>query len=109
VTSFQTHYFSENMVAQGIEPGPLDLYPGNLTTRPQKRASGSIDINFLDFGTNWKRVVKFRPPGPICPLGKSPRYPLDSRLFPRTGTDDMQKWQFYMWVLHPVAYIDSIV
>jgi hypothetical protein len=22
---FQTHYFSENLVAQGIEPGPLDL------------------------------------------------------------------------------------
>jgi hypothetical protein len=24
-TPFQTHYFSENLVAQGIEPGPLDL------------------------------------------------------------------------------------
>jgi hypothetical protein len=24
-TSFQTHYFSENVVAPGIEPGPLDL------------------------------------------------------------------------------------
>jgi hypothetical protein len=22
---FQTHYFSENLVAPGIEPGPLDL------------------------------------------------------------------------------------
>jgi hypothetical protein len=22
---FQTHYFSENLVASGIEPGPLDL------------------------------------------------------------------------------------
>jgi hypothetical protein len=22
---FQTHYFSENVVAPGIEPGPLDL------------------------------------------------------------------------------------
>jgi hypothetical protein len=22
---FQTHYFSENLVAAGIEPGPLDL------------------------------------------------------------------------------------
>jgi hypothetical protein len=24
-TPFQTHYFSENLVAAGIEPGPLDL------------------------------------------------------------------------------------
>jgi hypothetical protein len=24
-TPFQTHYFSENLVEQGIEPGPLDL------------------------------------------------------------------------------------
>jgi hypothetical protein len=24
-TPFQTHYFSENLVATGIEPGPLDL------------------------------------------------------------------------------------
>jgi hypothetical protein len=24
-TSFQTHYFSENLEASGIEPGPLDL------------------------------------------------------------------------------------
>jgi hypothetical protein len=24
-TPFQTHYFSENLVASGIEPGPLDL------------------------------------------------------------------------------------
>jgi hypothetical protein len=25
------HYFSENLVAQGIEPGPLVLKPGTLT------------------------------------------------------------------------------
>jgi hypothetical protein len=24
-TPFQNHYFSENLVAPGIEPGPLDL------------------------------------------------------------------------------------
>jgi hypothetical protein len=24
-TPFQTHYYSENLVEQGIEPGPLDL------------------------------------------------------------------------------------
>jgi hypothetical protein len=29
--------FSENLVAPGIEPGPLDLKPGNLTT-PQRRS-----------------------------------------------------------------------
>jgi hypothetical protein len=27
---FQTHYFSENLVAPGIEPGSLDLKPGTL-------------------------------------------------------------------------------
>jgi hypothetical protein len=31
-----THYFSENVVAPGIEPGPLDLKPGTVTTRPQR-------------------------------------------------------------------------
>jgi hypothetical protein len=34
---FQTHYFSENLVAPGIETGPLDLQPGTLTTRPKRR------------------------------------------------------------------------
>jgi hypothetical protein len=33
-TPSQTHYFSENLRALGIEPGPLDLYPGILTSRP---------------------------------------------------------------------------
>jgi hypothetical protein len=32
---FQSHY-SENLVAPGIEPEPLDLWPGTLTFRPQK-------------------------------------------------------------------------
>jgi hypothetical protein len=34
----QTHYYSENLVALGIEPGPLDLWAGTLTARPQKRS-----------------------------------------------------------------------
>jgi hypothetical protein len=38
VDPFQTHYFSENLVALGIEPGPRDLYPETLTTRPQRRS-----------------------------------------------------------------------
>jgi hypothetical protein len=33
-----THYFSENLVATGIEPGPLDLQAGTLITRPQRRS-----------------------------------------------------------------------
>jgi hypothetical protein len=37
-TPFQTHYFSENLVAPGIEPGPLDLWPETLTTIPQRRS-----------------------------------------------------------------------
>jgi hypothetical protein len=36
---FLTHYFSENLVAPVIEPGPLDLWPGTLTTRPQRWSS----------------------------------------------------------------------
>jgi hypothetical protein len=39
-TPFQNHYFSENMVAPGIEPGLLDLYPGTLTTIQQRRSLG---------------------------------------------------------------------
>jgi hypothetical protein len=35
----QTHYFSENVVEPEIEPGPLDLQPGTLTTRPQRRST----------------------------------------------------------------------
>jgi hypothetical protein len=37
---FETHYFSENLVDPGIEPRPLDLQPGTLTTRPQRRSLG---------------------------------------------------------------------
>jgi hypothetical protein len=37
-TPFQTLYFSDNLVAPEIEPGPLDLYPGILATRPQRRS-----------------------------------------------------------------------
>jgi hypothetical protein len=37
-TPFQTYYFSENLVAQGIEPEPLDMLPGILTARPQRRS-----------------------------------------------------------------------
>jgi hypothetical protein len=39
-TPFQTHYYSENVVAAVVEPGPLDLYvPWTLTTRPQRRST----------------------------------------------------------------------
>jgi hypothetical protein len=40
-TPFQTHYFSEN-VAPGIDPGPLDLWPDILTTRPQRRSDFTL-------------------------------------------------------------------
>jgi hypothetical protein len=36
-TPLQTHYFSDNLVAPGIEPGPLNLWPGTLPTNPQRR------------------------------------------------------------------------
>jgi hypothetical protein len=31
VAPFQKYYFAENLVAPGIEPGPLDIYPETLT------------------------------------------------------------------------------
>jgi hypothetical protein len=37
---FQTHYSSENLVAPGIEPRPLNLYSGATTTRPQSIVEG---------------------------------------------------------------------
>jgi hypothetical protein len=36
--------FSESLVAPGIEPGPLDLQPGTMTTRPQRQISWYIDV-----------------------------------------------------------------
>jgi hypothetical protein len=36
VYPFQTHYFSESLVAPGIEHRPQDLWPGTLTSRPQR-------------------------------------------------------------------------
>jgi hypothetical protein len=41
-TPFQTHCFSENLIAPGIEPGPLNLLSGILTTRPQRRSNNKI-------------------------------------------------------------------
>jgi hypothetical protein len=38
-TLFQTHYFSGNLVAPEIEPGPLDQYPGTLSIIPQRRST----------------------------------------------------------------------
>jgi hypothetical protein len=46
----QTHYFSENVVAPGIEPGPLDLPPGTLPTRPQRQsqAKGKLCLSTVE-------------------------------------------------------------
>jgi hypothetical protein len=35
--------YSEDLIASGIEPGPLDLQPGTLTTRPQRRSTWLIN------------------------------------------------------------------
>jgi hypothetical protein len=40
----------KNLVAPGIEPGPLNLWPGTLTTRPQRRS-------FSPFTLFWKVKV----------------------------------------------------
>jgi hypothetical protein len=49
-TPFQTHYFSENLVAPRIEPGPPDLLPRTLTTRPQRRSNSSTNSTIPAFG-----------------------------------------------------------
>jgi hypothetical protein len=43
-TPFQSRYFSENLVAPGIERGPLDLYPGTLTTGPVKESTVKLSL-----------------------------------------------------------------
>jgi hypothetical protein len=43
------HFFF--LVVPGIEPGPPDLWPRTLTTRPQRRSPG------LDLGTNTIEVL----------------------------------------------------
>jgi hypothetical protein len=81
-TLLQTHHFSGNLVAPGIEPRPLDLQLQTLTTRPQRwsimiiitiirvklllslsdealghedaRRSGCIDPYILNLGTHWR-------------------------------------------------------
>jgi hypothetical protein len=35
------------LVVPGIEPGPLDLWPRTLTTRPQRRSYPSIHITIM--------------------------------------------------------------
>jgi hypothetical protein len=45
-TPFQTHYFSENLVAPEIEPGHLNLWLGTLTTRPQRRSRKGNRLKF---------------------------------------------------------------
>jgi hypothetical protein len=55
-TPFQTYYFSENVVAPAIEPGSLDLYPGALTTRPQRRfisCKETCGDTWLGVDTGW--------------------------------------------------------
>jgi hypothetical protein len=39
---FQIRYFSENLVAPGIEPGPLNLQAGTLITRPLKQSIDKV-------------------------------------------------------------------
>jgi hypothetical protein len=46
-TPFQTHSFPDNLVAPEIEPGPLDLQPTTLTTRPQRWSLQNITNDLL--------------------------------------------------------------
>jgi hypothetical protein len=39
--------FSENLAVPGIEPGPPDLWPRTLTTRPQRRRD-NIKLDFKE-------------------------------------------------------------
>jgi hypothetical protein len=48
----------KNLVAPEIEPGPLDLQPGTLTTRPQRRSiSTNSGITTLSFQLLNERLV----------------------------------------------------
>jgi hypothetical protein len=51
--------------------------------------SGCIDPHIIDLGTSWRWVVSFMPL-PIYPRGKSPWYPLDTRL----GGSQIRSGQF---------------
>jgi hypothetical protein len=44
----QTHWYSENLLAPGIEPGPLGLQTGALTTRPQRRSEDTNEVTKLE-------------------------------------------------------------
>jgi hypothetical protein len=54
------NHFSQNLEAPRIEPGPLDLKPGTLTTRPQKRSFLSSDTfslnSFLSQTVTWAEI-----------------------------------------------------
>jgi hypothetical protein len=54
-TPFQTHY-SKNVVAPGIEPRPLDLWLGTLTTRPQRRST--FKMSSRTPGSMWTPCLK---------------------------------------------------
>jgi hypothetical protein len=56
-TPFQTHYFPENLVDLGIEPGRLDLYPGTLPTRPQRRSKGKYIIILKRIPVNYSETT----------------------------------------------------
>jgi hypothetical protein len=52
--------------------------------------NGCIDPRIIDLGISLRWEVSFTP-RPLCPLGKSPSYPLDTRLVsPGTGLDDVE-------------------
>jgi hypothetical protein len=44
-TPFPTHYFSENLVAPGIEPGASGSVARNSDTRPQRRSTTYTRFN----------------------------------------------------------------
>jgi hypothetical protein len=41
-TTFQTHYFSENLVTRGSEPGTSGSVARTLTNRPQRRFTSEV-------------------------------------------------------------------
>jgi hypothetical protein len=52
-TSFQTHYFSENLVVSGIEPGTSGSVARTLTTRPQSISHVSLKLHGLSPQANY--------------------------------------------------------
>jgi hypothetical protein len=54
---FETNYISENLVAPGIVPGPLDLQPGTLTARQQRWSNVLVQFEKMHYHGDVVRLL----------------------------------------------------